>query len=107
MSDSDMQAAMRQVQEATNRIRSGESDAEEVVLPNGGVFRIFREDGPSGRVVVESRRSRPQPRQTRSARAWSSLGIPESPPSTKRSFPYSVRPRGVWRIDPWSHSWAT
>jgi hypothetical protein len=56
MSDTDMQAAMQRVQEATNRIRSGESEAEEVVLPNGGVFRIFREEGPSGRVVVEAER---------------------------------------------------
>jgi hypothetical protein len=55
MSESDMQEAMGLVQEATDRIRAGESDLEEVALPNGAKLKIFREGGADGRVVVEAR----------------------------------------------------
>jgi hypothetical protein len=55
MSEMDMQQAMELVQEATDRIRSGESDLEEVDLPNGGKLKIFRDGGTGGRVVVEAR----------------------------------------------------
>lgn len=55
MSETGMQEAMGLVQEATDRIRSGESDLEEITLPNGARLKIFREGGPEGRVVVEAR----------------------------------------------------
>jgi hypothetical protein len=54
MPEPGMQETMKRVQEATDRIRKGESDAEELVLPNGSVLRIFREEGSSRRVVVEA-----------------------------------------------------
>lgn len=55
MSETHMQDAMGKVRDATDRIRSGESDLEEVALPNGGKLKIFRDGGAGGRVVVEAR----------------------------------------------------
>jgi hypothetical protein len=52
----DREALARKIQEATDRIRSGESDFEEIQLPNESVVRIRKDPDGSGQVIVEAQR---------------------------------------------------
>ncbi len=54
--DNDREALAREIQEASDRIRSGESELEEIQLPNEGRLRIRRDPNVSGNVVVEADR---------------------------------------------------
>ena len=54
--ENDREVLAQKIQEASERIRAGESELEEIPLPNESTLRIRRDPNASGQVIVEADR---------------------------------------------------